>query len=104
MLARRVKTGLVILALGAVGVLLVVVVLALVRGEGPQGSTRAAREQCLAGYRRARSATDSAMVDSWTPVLSKSQAAFASSCALMRRTGQLQPSRVRRDSSRLAAP
>jgi hypothetical protein len=104
MLASRLKTGLAILALIAVSGIAAAVVLSLVRGDGPPGSTRAARELCLAGYRRARSAADSSIVDAWTPVISKSQAAFAKSCALVRREGELQAPGSTRADSRVAAP
>src|SRR5262245_29814380 len=100
---ERMKNGLTILALVASAILLAVVVRSVVRGR-PLGSSQAAREQCIAGYRRARSAADSAMVDSWTPVLSKAQAPGATSCAFMRRRGELQSRRPPRDSSRVAAP
>jgi hypothetical protein len=93
-----------VFALVACVALLAVVALSLVRGRGPLGSSRVAREQCFAGYRRVRSAADSAMVDSWTPVLSKAQAAFARSCALMRRDGDLQPAGPPRDNSGPPAP
>jgi hypothetical protein len=103
MLVERAKNGLTILALVATAVLLAAVVLSLARGR-PLGYSQAAREQCIAGYRRARSAADSAMVDAWTPVLSRAQAPSATSCAFMRRGGELQPQRPPRDSSRVAAP
>jgi hypothetical protein len=61
----------------------------VLRGRGPLGPSAVAREECRDGYRRARTAADSAMVDRWTPVSSKAQAAFAKSCALMRRDGDL---------------
>jgi len=100
----RLKAALTILALVATAALLVAVVLSLVRGRGPVGSSEAAREQCLAGYRRARSAADSAMVDAWTPVLSKGQAPFAKPCVLIRRDGELEPPGGRRGNSRAPAP
>jgi hypothetical protein len=60
-----------------------------VRGRGPLGPSLVAREECRAAYRRARTPGDSAAVDRLTPVVSKGQAAFAKSCALMRRDGDL---------------
>ena len=61
----------------------------VIRGRGPLGPSAVAREECRNGYRRARTATDSAMVDAWTPVTSKQQAVFSKSCALMRRDGDI---------------
>ena len=79
------------LGAAAVALLALAVVAAInvLRGRGPLGPSAAAREDCRTGYRRARTAADSAMVDAWTPVTSKEQAAFAKSCALMRRDGDI---------------
>jgi hypothetical protein len=100
MLLPRLKEGLTVLALVTCVGLLGAVAVHLAGGGGPPGSSQAARDQCLARYRRARSAADSAMVDSWAPVLSKVQAAFAKSCGLMRRAGELQPAGAPRSNSR----
>jgi hypothetical protein len=89
MFGSRLRAGLGVVALAVV---LGVVLLSYIRGDGPPGSIQAARDQCLAGYRRARSAADSAMVDAWTPVMSKGQAPVAQPCGLIRREGTLRAS------------
>jgi hypothetical protein len=84
--ARRALLSAAVVALLA---LAAVAAVNVVCGRGPLGSSAAAREECRNGYRRARTAADSAMVDAWTPVTSTRQAAFAKSCALMRRDGDI---------------
>lgn len=58
-----------------------------IRGRGPLAGALVAREECRQDYARAHTRADSAAVDNHTPVVSKGQAAFAKSCAVMRADG-----------------
>jgi hypothetical protein len=45
--------------------------------------------ECRRGYESARTAADTALVDSRRPIVSRGQATSAASCGLFRKTGRL---------------
>ena len=89
LIPRPIAEAKTLLTMGALLLLAGMAAWSAIRGRGPIGAHRIAAEDCRAGYRRARTAADSSMVDYQTPIVSKTQAAFAKSCKMMRLDGDL---------------
>ena len=89
LMTRLTKEGKTVLKGAAFALLVVIALWSVIRGRGPGGANRVAAVDCRAAYQRARTATESSMVDRQTPIVSKGQAAFAKSCEMMRLDGDL---------------
>ena len=80
----RLLNGLSVLVLGVLVAGMLAWFLLIARHPGVRGS-----EECRAAYRRAHSATDSAIIDARVPVASRTREAELPTCGTLRRSGEL---------------